>query len=126
MLFGHCKITKSWGKDSGLAPYFWGIYTSSHFYRTAIIRKIDEIIRTLDDLWFFLCRDSTGNYKMLIENDAALLIEELKKTLPKVETNIDEKFVPSGETQPTMIRKTTQNGEKSVYVENNMGSIIIN
>lgn len=90
------------------------------------IRKIDEIIRTLDDLWFFLCRDSTGNYKMLIENDAALLIEELKKTLPKVETNIDEKFVPSGETQPTMIRKTTQNGEESVYMENNMGSIIIN
>lgn len=27
------------------------------------IRKIDGIIRTLDDLWFFICRDSTGNYK---------------------------------------------------------------
>ncbi len=90
------------------------------------IRKIDEIIRTLDDLWFFLCRESTGDYKRLIENDAALLIEELKKTLPKVEAKIDEKFVPSGDTQPTIIRKTTQNGEKSVYVENNMGDIIIN
>ena len=90
------------------------------------IRKIDEIIRTLDDLWFFICRDSTGDYKMLVENDAALLIEELKKTLSKVEVKIDEKFVLSGDTQPSVIRKTTQNGEKSVYVENNTGSIIIN
>ena len=90
------------------------------------IRKIDEIIRTLDDLWFFICRDSTGDYKKLIENDAELLIEELKKTLYKVEAKIDEKFVPSGDTQPSVIRKTTLNGEKSVYVENNIGSIIIN
>ena len=39
MLFGRCKITKSWGKGSGLAPYFYGIYTTSHFYRTAIEKK---------------------------------------------------------------------------------------
>ena len=83
-------------------------------------------MKTLDELWFFLCRDSTGNYKKLIENDAAMLIEELKKTLPKVEANIDEKFVPSVDTQPTVIRKTTQNGEKPVYVEENKGTIIIN
>ena len=62
----------------------------------------------------------------MVENDAALLIEELKKTLSKVEVKIDEKFVLSGDTQPSVIRKTTQNGEKSVYVENNTGSIIIN
>ena len=65
------------------------------------IRKIDEIIRTLDDLWFFICRDSTGDYKKLIENDAELLIEELKNTLSKVEVKIDEKFVLSGDTQPS-------------------------
>ncbi len=59
-------------------------------------------------------------------NDAELLIEELKKTLSKEEAIIDEKFVPSGDTQPSVIRKTTLNGEKSVYVENNTGSIIIN
>ena len=71
--------------------------------------------------WF-----AVGDYKKLVENDAALLIEELKKTLSKVEVKIDEKFVLSGDTQPSVIRKTTQNGEKSVYVENNTGSIIIN
>ena len=42
MLFGRCKITKSWGKGSGLAPYFYGIYTTSHFYRTAIIVNIGK------------------------------------------------------------------------------------
>lgn len=72
------------------------------------------------------CVWGTGDYKKLIENDTTLLIEELKKTLSKVEAIIDEKFVPSGDTQPSVIRKTTYNSEKSVYVENNIGSIIIN
>lgn len=52
----------------------------------------------------------------MIENDTTLLIEELKKTLSKVEAIIDEKFVPFGDTQPSVIRKTTYNSEKSVYV----------
>lgn len=95
-------------------------------YISMEIGKIDEIIKALDDFWLFICRDSTGDFKKLIENNAALLIEELKKTLPQVEAKIDEKFIPSGDTQPTVIRKTTQNGERPVYVENNMGSIIIN
>lgn len=90
------------------------------------IQKIDDIINTLDQLWLFICRNSTGNYNKLIANDAALLIDELKKTLPTAKAQIDEKFIPSRENQPTVVRRITQNGEQSVYVENNMGSIIIN
>lgn len=90
------------------------------------IQKIDDIINTLDQLWLFICRNSTGNYNKLIANDAALLINELKKTLPTAKAQIDEKFIPSRENQPTVVKRITQNGKQSVYVENNMGSIIIN
>lgn len=90
------------------------------------IQRIDDIIKTLDDLWFFISRNSTGSYEKLIENEAALLMEELKKTLPKVIAHIDEKFIPSVESKPSTYHEVNQNGEKSIYIENNKGSITIN
>ena len=90
------------------------------------IEKIDEIILTLNAFWSFICRDSTGKFEKLIENDAALLIEEFNKTWPKESGLIDENFVPSEDTQPAGFRTVIQNGEKSVYVENNTGTININ
>lgn len=90
------------------------------------IEKIDDIILTLNAFWSFICRDSTGKFEKLIENDAVLLIEELNKTWPKEGGLIDENFVPSDDTQPAGFRTVIQNGEKSVYVENNAGTININ
>ena len=90
------------------------------------LSKINAIIKTLDEFWDYLVHINTGNYKNLIENEAALLMEEIQRATPNRTIEIDEKSVPMGATQPTVIRKTTQNGEKSVYVENNTGSIIIN
>lgn len=89
------------------------------------IQKIDDILKTMDDLWEYLVHINTGNYEKLIENDAALLIKELRNTLPKVAVSIDEKFVPSRDTMPAGFRTITQNGEKSLNIENNYGNIII-
>lgn len=88
--------------------------------------KINAIIRTLDEFWDYIVHINTGCFEKLIENDAVLLMEEIQRVIPYRTAELDEKFVPTKETQPTEIRKTTQNGEKSVYVENNTGSIIIN
>ena len=90
------------------------------------IKKIDDILKTMDDFWFFLCREYSGNFYKLIENDASLLIDELKKTFPSVDkiSNCDS-FEPTGDTQPVLIRKSNQFGEKSVYIENNIGNITI-
>lgn len=90
------------------------------------IQKIDDIINTLNELWDFLVNENTGDYEKLIENDAALLMEELKKSLPQVTATIDNVFVPSGDTKPTGFRTVNQYGEKSVVVENNNGNITIN
>ena len=89
------------------------------------IQKIDDVIKTLDDLWFFICRGFTGNFEKLIENDAAMLMEIIKESKPRVEAPIDEKFIPSDDTKPAGFRNVIQNGEKSVYVENNTGTINI-
>lgn len=89
------------------------------------ILKIDDVIKTLDDLWFFICRGFTGKFEELIKNDAAMLMEIIKESKPRVEAPIDEKFIPSDDTKPAGFRKVIQNGEKSVYVENNTGTINI-
>lgn len=89
------------------------------------IQKIDDVIKTLDDLWFFICRGFTGKFEELIKNDAAMLMEFIKESRPRVEAPIDEKFIPSDGTKPAGFRNVIQNGEKSVYVENNTGTINI-
>ena len=90
------------------------------------LSKINAILKALDEFWDYIVHINTGNFEKLIENEAALLMEEIQRSIPSKTVEFEERFVPSGDTQPTVIRKTTQNGEKSVYVENNTGSIIIN
>ena len=90
------------------------------------IEKIDNIIVTLNNFWDFICRNFTGKYEQMIENDAALLMEELNKTQPIKNDEIDGHFVPTDDTQPAGFRTVVQNGEKSVYIENNTGTINFN
>ena len=89
-------------------------------------RKIDTIISTLDKFWLFICRESTGQYDKLIENDAALLVEEIGKAMTTQTGCSDEAFVAPGTTRPQSNRTTNQNGARSVYVEENNGTLIIN
>lgn len=89
-------------------------------------RKIDTIISALDKFWLFICRESTGHYDKLIENDAALLVEEIGKAMTTQTGCSDEAFVAPGTTRPQSNRTTNQNGARSVYVEENNGTLIIN
>lgn len=87
------------------------------------IKKIDAIIRNLDDFWFFICRCSTGDYEELIKNDAAKLMEELTKSESHSITNTGDKFVPTKSQMPS---RQVKQGEKSIYIENNNGNVTIN
>lgn len=89
------------------------------------LSKINAIIKVLDEFWDYIVHINTGNFKNLIENDAVLLMEEIQRATPNRTVELDERIVTMGKTQPIVIRKTTQKGEKSVYVENNTGTIII-
>lgn len=90
------------------------------------LSKINAVIRALDEFWDYLVHINTGNFKDLIDNDAALLMEEIQRVTARKTAELNERIVSMGETQPTVIRQTTQNGEESVYVENNTGTININ
>ena len=90
------------------------------------ISKINAIIKALDDFWDYLVHVNTGSFKSLIDNDAALLMEEIQRAAPRKTAEIEQEFFSIGETQPVVIRKTIQNGERSIYVENNSGTININ
>lgn len=90
------------------------------------LTKIDNILKTLDDIWDYLVHINTGEYKELIANDAAMLITELQATLPSLPVPMDNTFIPSGDTMPAEFRTITQNGDKSLNIGNNYGNIIIN
>ena len=90
----------------------------------AEIKKIEDIINTLDEFWIYICRDYTGSYEDLIKDEAALLIEEIQKVIRAVSN--DETFVPTGGVAPVAHRTVTQHGEKSIYIEHNTGIININ
>lgn len=90
------------------------------------LMKIDDILKTMDDLWMFLCREFSGSYEKLIDNDAALLMEELKKSFSDNNTSNHGKFVPTDATQPADARIVNQNGGKNVYIENVNGDVTIN
>lgn len=100
-------------------------YGSSTFLLTEAF-KISGILETLDDFWNFICRHYTGEYKKLIKDDAALLIDELKKTMANVLIDNEVKNGTSKEEQTDCSREINQNGEKSIYIENNQGNITIN
>lgn len=90
------------------------------------LSKINAIIKALDEFWDYLVRINTGSFKDLLSNDAALLMEEIQRVTARKTAELDERIVSMGENQPTAIRQITQNGEKSIYVENNAGTININ
>lgn len=90
------------------------------------LQKINDVIKTLDDFWEFICRYSTGDFRELIANDASLLMEKIKETFPRVSAHLEKKIESSEETKPTALREVVQNGKTSLYIENNMGSITIN
>lgn len=98
---------------------------NTEFLQSEIV-KINDILKLLNEFWDYIVHVNTGNYKLLTANDAALLMVELQKTRPFITASIDEAVVPSNDTEPAGYRKVEQNGEKSVYIENNNGSVIIN
>lgn len=96
-------------------------------FRISEITKIDDIIRLLDDLWKFIVHVNTGSIDELTKDDATTLIAALKKPLCTPSVSEDNRLsLSSTETKPTMARAVNQYGDKSIYIENNSGDIIIN
>lgn len=87
------------------------------------LEKIDNILKYVDDFWNFIVNTNSSQYENLIANDAEILMHELMKQT--VIPDIDEKFVPSDETQPAIVQRRINQGEKSVYIEKFNGTINI-
>ena len=97
-------------------------------FRTSEIENIDNIISRLDDLWQFIVHVNTGSIDELTKDDAAMLIDALKKSLssPLVDIEMNRLSLLSTDTKPTTPRAVSQYGDKSIYIENNSGDIIMN
>lgn len=123
---GLTKVKDYWQKEIEKKLSQIKTATGDSSYLLMETQRINDVIKTLDEFWTFICRRSTGNFEELVTNDAALLIKELRQTIPHVTAHIDEKSIPSSDTEPVPLRKITQSGDKAIYIENNTGNITIN
>lgn len=89
-------------------------------------QKIDDILQNINDFWEYLVHVNTGSYGELTANDAYLLMEELQKEIPITSSSLNRKILPPEGNYPLKSREILQNGDKSLYIENNNGSITIN
>lgn len=64
--------------------------------------KINAIIKNLDEFWNYIVHINTGSFKSLIDNDAALLMKEIQRTVPRKIAELNEKIVSMVETQSTV------------------------
>lgn len=95
-------------------------------YMLKEISKIDDILKTMDDFWEYIVHTNTGVYTEMVANNANLLLDEIEKQINVSPVFQDEKYTPTTETVPKMSRRIFQQGDKSIYVENNSGTININ
>lgn len=123
---GLTKIKNFWQNEKIKKSERLPLEPGGSSFLLAEIQKIDEVIKTIDELWLFICRHSTGDFNEFVKNNAALLIKELRDSLDKATAPIDKIYTPSSTSNPTPIREIIQKGEKPIYIENNTGSIIIN
>lgn len=123
---GLTKIKNFWQNEKIKKSERLPLEPGGSSFLLAEIQKIDEVIKTIDELWMFICRHSTGDFNEFVKNNAALLIKELRDSLDKATAPIDKIYTPSSTSNPTPIREIIQKGEKPIYIENNTGSIIIN
>lgn len=125
-IYGLKEIKDYWSEQKVHASIQIQTELGSSDYVISELLKIDAIIKSLDDFWYYLVHINTGSFKDMIDNDAALLMEEIQRVTARKTAELEEKIISMGENQPTVIRQITQNGEKSVYVEKNIGTININ
>ena len=62
----------------------------------------------------------------MVADNANLLLKEIEKQINVSSVFQDNKFIPTTETAPKLSRRIFQHGDKSIYVENNSGTININ
>lgn len=95
-------------------------------YMIKEISKIDDILKTMDEFWEYIVHTNTGDYTEMVADNANLLLNEIEKQINVSSVFQDNKFTPTTETAPKQSRHIFQHGDKSIYVENNSGTININ
>ena len=89
------------------------------------ICKINGVLKVLDDFWDYIVHINTGSYERIIANNAELLMQEIEKHFKQDTIAEIQDFIPINATEPMETRQIIQQGEKSVYVEHNNGTINI-
>lgn len=89
------------------------------------ISKIDNVLIIMDDFWEYIVHINTGVYAEMVADNAKLLLDKIEKAI-NISSPIENKgFIPTTATEPLLPKRILQQGDKSVYIENNTGTINI-
>ena len=95
-------------------------------YLLGEISKINDILKTMDEFWEYIVHINSGSYTDMVADHAKLLLDEIEKCINISTEFQDKKFTPTTGTAPDIPIHIFQQGDKSLYVENNSGTININ
>ena len=89
------------------------------------IKKINNILKTLDDFWEYIVHINTCKYEDMIANNAERLMVEIERCLDTSSFVNTDRFTPSYAAEPEKVNRVVNQGGKSVYIEKNEGIISI-
>lgn len=123
---GLVKIQKYWQnkKERKSKQALDGSATSNFLLEE--IRKINNILKILDEFWEYIVHTNTGKYEDMIANDAERLMMEIERCMDTSFLVNTDRFAPSYAAEPEKVSRIVNQGDKSVYIEKNEGTININ
>ncbi len=123
---GLVKIQKYWQnkKERKSKQALDGSATSNFLLEE--IRKINNILKILDEFWEYIVHTNTGKYEDMIANDAERLMMEIERCMDTSFLVNTDRFTPSYAAEPEKVSRIVNQGDKSVYIEKNEGTININ
>ena len=121
---GLVKIQKYWQAEIDRKKSTLDGSVTSNFILDEI-RKINNILKILDDFWEYIVHTNTGKYEDMVANNAECLVGEIEKNMDTMHSLDTGRFTPSDATEPESSRRFVKQGDKSVYIEKNEGTINI-
>lgn len=125
---GLSQVKEYWHQEKKKRSLELGTEPGSSKFRMSEMAKIDEIICQLDNLWMFIVHVNTESIDKLTRDNATMLIATLKRPLSTLSavTKEDESPLLSRDVKPAVLREVRQHGDKSIYIEQLSGDIIVN
>ena len=123
-IYGLKEIKDYWSEQKVHASIQIQTEPGSSDYVINELLKIDAIIKNLDDFWYYLVHINTGSFKDMIDNDAALLMEEIQRVTARKTAELPTNCNPSNNSERREVRICGEKYRNNKYKLSRYGAIV--